>query len=157
MGPRRGGASVCVPVTWVTSRSRRRRGREGVWAVRCCEVKPPTLACGAHGPDPRWWREKVGQGRGRPPKADRSRRAQHHLSANPHLPWPTKKGGQGGKFERGGGGRWHSSGFDYFRRANGLCWLFFRLMANRLRSNNKYLGVSDFGTRECLYLVTTGR
>merc|ERR1719225_2045432 len=31
-------------------------------------------------------------------------------------------------------GRWHSNGFDYFRQANGLCWLL-RLMANRLQTN----------------------
>ena len=83
-------------------------------------------------------------------------RTQHHLSANPHLPWPTKKGAREGNLNAGevgdgtrvvliiSGGLMGSVGF-------------FRLMANRLRSNNKYLGVSDFGTRECLYLVTTGR
>jgi len=96
MGPKRGkgvpatSVCVCVPVTWVTSSSS--RGREGEWAVRCCEVKPPTLACGAHGPDPRW-REKVGQGRGRPPKADRCRRAEHHLCQP--TPWPTNGAKEG--------------------------------------------------------------
>ena len=39
MGPKEGclpPVCRCVPVTWVTS------GRQGGWAVRCCEVKPPT-------------------------------------------------------------------------------------------------------------------
>ena len=97
----------------------------------------PDPACGAHGPDPRCWQcEKVGQGRGRPPKADRCRRA-HTTTANPHHGPPR---GQGGKFERGGGRvGWHSqSGFDYFRQANGLFRLF-RLMANRLRSKTNIL------------------
>ena len=55
--------------------------------------QPPDPACGAHGPDPRCSREKVGQGRGRPPKADRCRRAEHHLCQP--TPWPTNGAREG--------------------------------------------------------------
>jgi len=131
LGPRKGCLPpVCVCACDVGSPA----GRVGRPLLR---GQTPDPACGAHGPDPRCWQcEKVGQGRGRPPKADRCRRA-HTTTANPHHGPPR---GQGGKFERGGGRLgWHSqSGFDYFRQANGLCWLF-RLMANRLRSKTNIL------------------
>merc|ERR1719350_1579339 len=136
---------MCVPVTWVTS------GREGGPKRGCL---PPVCMC-----VPVTW---VTSGREGGPSAvarsnprPRLRLIDAGALTPPPLPTHGPPRGQGGKFERGGGlvGQHSQSGFDYFRQANGLCWL----LGLWLRSNKKYLGVSDFGTRECLYLVTTGR
>jgi|DeetaT_6_FD_contig_91_72931_length_1701_multi_14_in_0_out_0_2 hypothetical protein len=124
--------------------------QQGGWAVRCCEVNPPTPPAAHTAPTHAARARKWVRGGGA-----RLRLIDAGALTPPPLPTHGPPRGQGGKFERGGGlvGQHSQSGFDYFRQANGLCWL----LGLWLRSNKKYLGVSDFGTRECLYLVTTGR
>ena len=113
---------VLVPVTWVTTTRRRAllRARGQTRQVPAAPAPPtqrPTL--------PR----ESGSGEGRPPKADRCTRAHTSLLllANPQRARPTNGPCTGGKFEPGevlAPLMALASGFDYFRQANGLCWLF---------------------------------
>jgi hypothetical protein len=152
MGPKEGDLGGRVPATSVCvfAGDLGHHQRQGGWAVRCCEVKPPTPPAAHTAPTHAGRARKWVRGGGA-----RLRLIDAGALTPPPLPTHGPPRGQGGKFERGGGlvGQHSQSGFDYFRQANGLCWL----LGLWLRSNNKYLGVSDFGTRECLYLVTTGR
>ena len=99
--------------------------RQGGWAVRCCEVKPPTPPVAHTAPTHAASARKWVRGGGA-----RLRLIDAGALTPPPLPTHGPPRGQGGKFERGGGmvGCNSQSGFDYFRQANGLCWLF-RLMA----------------------------
>ena len=78
--------------------------QQGGWAVRCCEVKPPTPPAAhtapTHAASARKW---VRGGGARLRLIDAAARTQHHLSANPHLPWPTKKGAREGNLNAGEG------------------------------------------------------
>merc|ERR1719225_1785883 len=99
----------------------------GGWAVRCCEVKPPTPPAAHTAPTHAGARKWVRGGGGRLRLIDAA-------ALTPPLPTHTTahQGAKEGNLNEAG--RWHSNGFDYFRQANGLCWLL-RLMANRLQTN----------------------
>ena len=101
--------------------------RQGGWAVRCCEVKPPTPPAAHTAPTHAGARKWVRGGGGRLRLIDAA-------ALTPPLPTHTTahQGAKEGNLNEAG--RWHSNGFDYFRQANGLCWLL-RLMANRLQTN----------------------
>ena len=112
---------VRVPVTWVTT-TRRRALLRARGQTRQVPAAPPATQ------RPTLPRES-GSGEGRPPKADRCTRAHTStlLLANPQRARPNNGPCTGGKFERGEGLAplmALASGFDYFRQANGLCWLF---------------------------------
>jgi len=126
--------------------------RQGGWAVRCCEVKPPTPPAAHTAPT-----HAAGSAR----KWVRGGGARLRLidagALTPPLPTHTMahQGAREGNLnaEEGGWDGTHRVVLIISGRLMGSVG-FFGLW---LRSNNKYLGVSDFGTRECLYLVTTGR
>lgn len=130
MGPKEGdlgGEGVPATSVCVFAGDLGHHQRQGGWAVRCCEVKPPTPPAAHTAPTHAGARKWVRGGGGRLRLIDAA-------ALTPPLPTHTTahQGAKEGNLNEAG--RWHSNGFDYFRQANGLCWLL-RLMANRLQTN----------------------